>query len=242
MKTQALHSRSAAAFIVFLVSALTLASAGGESKNESVIEIQGIGDVVKLEKLEDGETRVIREGDPEITATRDGRTIRIVTKNDGSEQEIMEVLCTGSDGCDDKILVRLDSDAAEDLDILTKVISSTISYESLSGDDGASPKKHVFVFQGAGENDDASNVFSGSHQIFLSQAGGEEAGILQKLRSPLLRCPEGDATLRITEEDAEQAFFCPRHGIEMEKSNPRKSFMIQKNVIVETDKGADKNE
>jgi hypothetical protein len=38
----------------------------------------------------------------------------------------------------------------------------------------------------------------------------------------VLRCPEGDATVRVDEEEADDTFLCPKHSVPMEQVAAKK--------------------
>ena len=38
----------------------------------------------------------------------------------------------------------------------------------------------------------------------------------------MLRCPEGDATVAVEQDEAEDVFLCPKHSIPMEKAPAKK--------------------
>ena len=47
-----------------------------------------------------------------------------------------------------------------------------------------------------------------------------------------LRCPEGDTTMRVSEEDLKDGpFYCPQHDIELEKA---KGHVMVKEIRVQT--------
>jgi len=60
------------------------------------------------------------------------------------------------------------------------------------------------------------------HNVFVQRVGGESAAAQRQLHrvhmnSTMLRCPEGDATLSVTKEEAEETFLCPKHSTPLEK-------------------------
>jgi hypothetical protein len=193
------------------------------------------GESFDLAELRDGETRTFGQGAKQITAQRAGDVVTL-TRSAESGGKALEIQCTmPKDSCrimtfadePEKVMVMVEKrreciNGVGDCDATVDV-----TVDHLASGEG---KVHAIVRKV--ECDDAGNCSEiekvighpGSEAIHFVGAGAGPAADVMILRSEgleggpvLLRCPEGDATLHVTEEEAAETFLCPKHSVPLEQ-------------------------
>lgn len=193
------------------------------------------GERVDLSELADGESRTFGDGEHAITATRTGDVIAIGVGDESieclaGEDHCFVILASKDDGEEVKLLVRSGDDS--DLDHEVRVMEfSTVAGDCDMDDcdmddcgmDDCAADCEMHAVHG-----DARWVEDGGKdiRIFIDDADGE-AGMPHLIRlhseGVVLRCPEGDTTMRLRKDEAAKGpFFCPLHNLELEKVEPAK--------------------
>jgi len=195
-----------------------------------------------LSELRDGETRVFGSGPRAVTATRSGDSVSLTRASSGDDVSRIDVNCeiesdtctvltfpsepdkvmvaiekervcvNGEGDCDHAfgtvsamghVVVDIDCDGDEDCESIhtmkldemlldEKNNTFTVDVEALAGDEGE-PSRIVIRRTGVGgEGDNVGN------QV-------------------MLRCSEGDATITVEKDEAEETFLCPKHSTPMVK-------------------------
>ncbi|MFN7974955.1 MAG: hypothetical protein U0166_21820 [Acidobacteriota bacterium] len=184
------------------------------------VTVTASGDgIIDLKKLADGETKTYGDGDHKITATRHGDKIDItLPEKDGKEHKMTvdvkdgdAMVMTLEDGKDGdaqvhKVIVKKTGKGTEDVDVLSSGV--------LVGD-GALVVK-------TGDGDD--------ERVVVKKIVGDASLDLGDLDDmTILRCPEGDTTMRVDKGDENALFTCPKHGKALEKVEGGKGF---KTIVV----------
>ena len=199
---------------------------------------------LKLEDFADGESRTFGEGDHKVVVTRNGDKLSV--KIDGLDglhgKHVMiggaghDIEC-GSDDGDCNIWV------SEDGNIITLGEGGIGGHAMFFSDDGAhgdiEKEVHVVRIGEGGENTFTVDVEGeGGPHIVKMIGGGHHAahGNAMFITSgdsdkTVLRCEEGDTTMTVDSERAEEVFFCPQHKTEL-KPVVRK--VIQRKIEVKT--------
>lgn len=172
-----------------------------------------------LSELAEGEVRVFGSGDKQVTVQRAGDAVTITHEKRGQDKTHTFTCLIDRDTC--KVLTFDD-----DPEKVMIVVEKTRECRNGLGD------CDVSVEAGAIGTDDAHVVV----QKLVECDEGEECAKLLDLvveahplvhgpGSPdevVLRCPEGDATLHVDKEEAEDTFLCPKHSVPLERvSSPR---------------------
>jgi hypothetical protein len=190
-----------------LVLSLVLGAMPGE------VQIFGDGEMGKIDlaELQDGETRTFGTGEDVITATREGDTIRL--KLPRGERTID---CSVGKGHCYAFTTVGDGDGP-----------SVLMLKNIN-DDGDGERKVEVVKIVTGEDaGDAQSLLSWVHDEDVYVAGdavkvvtktGGPHGVLTMIgeNGRQLRCPEGDSTLSLDDED-DGIYYCPKHNVEMEE-------------------------
>jgi hypothetical protein len=209
-----------------LVLSLVLGAMPGE------VKIFGDGEMEKIDlaELQDGETRTFGTGEDVITATREGDIIRLTLPN--GERTID---CSVGKGNCYAFTTIEDGDGPSVL-MLRNV-----------DDDGEGERKveviKIVTGEGAGDahallnwvHDEDVHV-DGTDVKVVTRVGGPR-GVLTVIGEDgrQLRCPEGDSTLSLDDDD-DGIYYCPKHNVEMEEV---KAHTLGHRVIVIKDKDED---
>ncbi len=198
-------------------------------------------EVVELRDLADGETRTFGEGDHAVTATRDGDRVILNLHGDGGEAITIDrsidcdlstddcVVKFGSVGDEGNVFVFEMGNGDDDARIERRI---EIMTEHGAGHDvvvGAHPRVKVLRIDGDGAfgedvdidvHDIMENV-----RIELDDLGVHLGDLERSV--PLMivagdgeravRCPEGDTTMTIDEDELDGVYTCPKHGLALEK-------------------------
>jgi hypothetical protein len=190
-----------------------------------------------LSELGEGETRTFGSGEDVITATREGDVIRItLPRGEGDDARVIDCKLGGPSQCY----------------AFTSGESAGVKMVVVSGDvPGQLEKKIEIIGIGSG---DGEKVFrtADSHVIMLRNTGDGEAEVQTLIGSPgrhiellrpghdqrILRCPEGDTTMNLDEED-DLTYYCPKHDVELEEVEGHHLF---KTIEIHTDADEDADE
>jgi len=222
MLTQTIGWGLASAMITILTSVVSPA----------VVSIVGdeAAEIVDLSSLSDGETRTFGSGEHVITATRNGESIAIALPA-GEDGRVKTIDCRlgGPGGC----FAFTTGDAAG-----VKVIAvdgqggdsvrRKVEIVRIGGDEGTAFSDHeaqVLVLKGDGDVDaqwESLIDLGGAHGQVVRLHGDER----------ILRCPEGDTTMRLDEDDT-ATYSCPRHDVALEPLEVRGGGVHK--IVIRTD-------
>jgi len=207
------------------------------------------GDALDLSELADGETRVIGSGDSAVTVSRSGNLATIARPAVG-DREALDVRCDLSrDTCkvkaatDDPERVMIivqrerecvdgEGDCDEPLEIgdlggdghrimIRKVVDCADEDNCAETEEPAGAPHVLRIEALAGEASEGHVWFMGAGGDVVGSGADGEVIVLPRSDSVVLRCPEGDATLRVTKDEAAQVFLCPKHSTPLAKVEPR---------------------
>jgi hypothetical protein len=197
-------------------------------------------EVVKLSDLADGETRTFDTEKGQIVASRDGDDILLTIRKDGEEEhsfkcvanrdECMVITAKGGEPGATALVIkkRAFGDHGEEVDVDMMV---------LGGHHAMAHGKALFIGEGDGNivrlhtGHEGMNVEvkDGAHVIHIEQSG------------TVLRCPEGDTTMRVEEEDADETYYCPKHDVALVKAENQFVHEIRTVVVEEDDHDEDED-
>jgi hypothetical protein len=219
-----------------------------------------------VSELADGETRTFGEGEHEVTVSRSGDEVTIRHPNDDGAREVVCVLstdscqilhltgdperhmimikktatCEGGEGDCLQIMTEIGAIDGGEHDVMVMSVTCDPSEEDcvhsihpngagsfghhavvdVYTDDGAMVDvMKTIVVDGEGENGPRVMVFSAGDKVTL-------------------RCPEGDATITVDKDEADETFLCPKHSVPLEKTELRggaKTIKIRKVGVKEAD-------
>lgn len=206
------------------------------------------GTEFSLDSLADGETRVIGVGERAVTATRSGDQVTITRAGAGNREALDMTCTVGRDDCriitfdDDpeKVLVVVqkhlscENGVGDCAAVDVMALDGHFQGDWISkahGEGGA----HVIRIRKSVECDDDGNCEAaeeliqdgeGVHDIMIKALGDvhsiDHPGAMVFLQKDdgkvTLRCPEGDTTMRVQAEEAEDVFLCPKHSTPLEKA------------------------
>ncbi len=190
------------------------------------------GNAFDLGELLDGETRTFGEGAKQITVSRTGDAITI-RREETDEDSIMEIQCDAErDSCrvmtfDDnpeKVMIMI-SKTRECVNGVGDCDSIGIDVDTVDHfGDGA----HAIVRTvKCGDDGNCKHFDSrGSTEVIAIQDFIGEPGQNMIFHSGMidsdqvrLACPEGDSTINVSTEEANDTFLCPKHSVPMTKSD-----------------------
>lgn len=182
---------------------LMLAAAGAQAR-----------ETLNLADLKPGETRTIGEGAKQVTVSRQGDVATIQRPAADGERALSITCQLGSDSCrvvtlgdPEKLAIFVektrscvngvgDCNPLEEVDLEGLGIDSRIVVDKIVDCDGP----------GDCAEDDGG---SGGVTVLHLNSGGR-SGVL-------LRCPQGDTTMRVDSADADHTYFCPKHEVALER-------------------------
>jgi hypothetical protein len=190
------------------------------------------GEKFDLSDLADGETRTFGEGDKTITATRVGDTVTIDREGEGDERPLKIKCAVDTDTCEVMtfdgepgkvmIMVKKTRDCVPGEDDCEAIVDVTLDdFELGEGTHAIIRKIHCNDegdcekfedVHGVGEMEIHADVHHGGHGNVMIFKTDEVVG-----NQVMLRCPEGDSTVMIDKEEADETFLCPKHSVPMEK-------------------------
>lgn len=197
------------------------------------------GETVDLSDLADGESRTFGAGENTFTATRDGDKV-VLKQEGGGEDRKIELTCDL--GADDCKVITIGPEGGRFGLIIQKsggclggkdchAFVHSIDVEETDG-------KMMIIKTGdcAGSADcmkTADVYIHGDHDghalVRIEDLEEKIHGIADAFfvttsdeAGAILRCPEGDTTMQIDEEDADEVFLCPMHSVPLEKVSGEK--------------------
>ena len=220
-----------------------------------------------VSELADGESRTFGEGEHQITVSRSGDAVTIRHPNDDGAREVICTLSTDScqilhlDGDPERHMIMIkktstcEGGEGDCLEIMTEIgaihgVEHDVMVMSVKCDPDeddcvhsihphhgiASVGEHgvIDIYTGDGgmvdvmktvvvESDDGSGP-----RVMVYSSGDKVA----------LRCPEGDATITVDKDEADDTFLCPKHSVPLEKIAPKggaKTIQIRKVGVKEAD-------
>jgi hypothetical protein len=191
------------------------------------------GEVFDLSELADGEVRVFGSGDKQVTVSRAGDEAVIERAANGDVRAVETRCRLATDTC--QVLTFPD-----DPEKVMIVVRQSRRCEDRAGDcDAATHMAHVFVQRSSGcdgedECAESDDVAVRSHTIRVASGGDPaELVVIEEAGAPFvffgdtsrvtLACPEGDTTMRVDADEANDVFLCPKHSLPLEKQQ-RSSF------------------
>jgi len=205
-----------------------------------------IGDdaeVFNLADLADGETRMFGEGERQVTVTRSGDVATISRPATGDDSKLDIECRLDTDVCQ---VTTFDDDSRRVMIMVEKTrecvdgegdcdggISAFASGEAhvemlmhqavICGDDEeecATTIKHLELGDGTGQAtiiiERSGGEDTALEDVFVMSESGAGAVFVMKDDKVTLRCPEGDATLRVEPEEKQDVFLCPKHSVPLE--------------------------
>jgi len=228
-----------------LVAAIAIVGAGfalaGNARKPRVEMIDVKGEdpgstVFDLSGLADGESRVFGAGSRQLTAVREGDVVRLVAAKNGERKSLDASCKLATDRCqvithegdDSNVVVKIErrleckngvGDCA-DVDVVALGHGGPGVWveksEDCEGED--CPQREIRVVV-AGDGEAHGDV------VFV----GEDPNTVVHVRDGvLLRCPEGDATLEVEQDEAGQTYLCPKHSVPMQRAESVKSRVIMR--------------
>ena len=196
------------------------------------------GENFDLSDLRNGESRTFGEGDKQITATRMDDVVTINRDARGDEKALQIKCAVDQDTCQ---VITFDDDPEKVMIVVKKTRSCIndvgdcdatvdITLDRLGNLDGS--QVHAIVRKikcdDEGNCEETEDVVGhGGHglvEVIADFDGTDPHGNVMILESgeaafgqTTLRCPEGDSTVRVDAEEADDTFLCPKHSVPMEK-------------------------
>jgi hypothetical protein len=180
------------------------------------------GDVATITREPSGD-----ESSMEITCHLDRDTCKIMT-DDGDPEKVMIVIkkvreCVDGEG-----------DCAVDVDLMdvgvfgddahTITIRKSINCddegnctEDVSHVGGVHGEGHALIEVNAGTGPDGEVIVIGEGGNWVGAHAAGDMVFISGDDKVSLRCPEGDTTMRVDKDEAEEIFLCPKHSLPMEK-------------------------
>jgi hypothetical protein len=113
---------------------------------------------------------------------------------------VVDIDCDGDEDCESIHTMKLDEMLMDET-----TSTFTVDVEALAGDEGE-PSRIVIRRTGVGGEGDNVWVSGGPHSV--RKFHGNQV---------MLRCSEGDATITVEKDEAEETFLCPKHSTPMVK-------------------------
>lgn len=196
-----------------------------------------------LADLADGETRIIGSGVKQVSVTRNGDEATIFRAARGNESELSITCRLGSDNC--KILTY-DDDPEQVMIMIEKTREcvngvgdcddGVFGVDALDGAGSRVVIRKIHCDE-AGKCDEFEDVSSagaeGAARVLIETVDGERGGgdmvFIRRAgengfnfrfgdgKTVALRCPEGDTTMVVDKDEADDVFLCPKHSQPLEK-------------------------
>ena len=197
-------------------------------------------ETVDLSELADGETRTFGEGEHQITVTRDGDQVTIKHPGEESDRSITCELSTDSckilhiDGDPSKNVIMIkktghcEGGDEDCIDIMTELQTSVggpheVMVMTLDCDEGEDCGKQIrtkVISAHGGEASATAQVMVGhlADTMVLEGDGEGRIMVITAGDQVTLRCPEGDTTMAVARDEADETYLCPKHSLVMEKA------------------------
>jgi hypothetical protein len=194
--------------------------------------IFGSGDKQVTATRDGDEATITREpsGDEsgmEITCHLDRDTCKIMT-DDGDPEKVMIVIqkvreCVNGEG-DCEVDVDLMDVGVFGDDAQTIMIRESINCddegnctEDVSHMGGVHGEGHALIELQTGVDPDGNVIVIGEGGNWVGAHATGDMVFISGDDKVSLRCPEGDTTMRVDKDEAEEVFLCPKHSVPMEK-------------------------
>jgi len=211
------------------------------------------GETFDLSDLRDGETREFGQGDKQITVTREGDDVLIVREQAGDESAL-ELKChVADDTCQ---VVTFEDDPEKVMIVVAKTRTCVTedgdgeceaNIDVMLSDIGAmgAGGHHAIVRKikcdDDGDCEEFEDIIKGEMSVTADFATGHAGNIMVLAGPPhmdgkvMLACPEGDSTVHVDKEEAEDTFLCPKHNVPMELSEHPAHPMVRKIRVKKAD-------
>ena len=190
--------------------------------------------------LADGETRVIGMGAKQVTASRVGDEA-IISRQAAGDDPPLSITCRlSTDTCkvltfeDDpaKVMIMIEKtreclngvgDCDVDvtaLDDITDGHARIIVRKSVECDAGGTCTESRDVSESGLHGDGMVHLRSAGDLddiVVIGEGGPGHLVIFEESDKISLRCPEGDTTMRVDREEADDVFLCPKHSVPLEQ-------------------------
>ncbi len=175
------------------------------------------GEPFDLSELADGETCYFGPREREVAVARIGD--EVVMTLPGDDGETHEIRCNVvEDGC---FLLT----GGEDDDASIMIMNTRGSHGHGKGnfvffdDESLSDSKRVLIQALSAVDNEFVFGDHGLQWVSDDEDAGEHRKLFRMLAEPgtMVRCPEGDTTMRLEEDESAEGYYCPRHNVLMEK-------------------------
>jgi len=195
------------------------------------------GETFDLSDLLQGQSRAFGEGDKQVTASRDGDIVTINRVASGDEKAL-EIQChVDTDTCQ---VMTFEEDPEKVMIVVTKTrecvngigdCEATVDISldrfdigegghaiirKVKCDDTGNCEEFEDVHVGSAMIEVIADMEHGNHPNIMVMHAGEMDGKVK------LVCPEGDSTVRVDAEQADDTFLCPQHSVPMEQATEHK--------------------
>lgn len=194
------------------------------------------GESFDLAELRDGETRTFGVGEKQVTVTRAG-DVATLSRVSSDAEKSLEVKCkVGQDNCrvitfkdePEKIMVVVEK-TRECVNGIGDCEPLDIDVEKLGGNAKVRTIVRKVECDDQGNCQESSDVTSDAKIVkVLAHGDGPGDGTLAKIMmfhaddvagdQVLMVCPEGDSTLHVAKDEADDTYLCPKHNVPMEKA------------------------
>ncbi len=190
----------------------------------------GVGDK-QVTVSREGDLATIRRargaGDPEmeITCRLSSDTCKVITSEDDPSRVMLVIQKTrecenGVGDCDDELL-DLDLGGEGHAVLVRKIVEcdeegncEETADVTTHGDAHGHAMIRIEDFEGSLPED---LVFVGEDGKWVGDTGGKRVVVVGRDDRVALRCPEGDATMRVDKDEAGDVFLCPKHSVPLEQ-------------------------
>ena len=199
------------------------------------------GQEFDLAELREGETRTFGSGERQLTATRSGDVVSVRREATGDRDELSFECRVTTDSCtvttfdgDDRVIVKIEKErecinglgdcaGIEDLMIIGAhgdghhvIVDHDVVCKAEAGAEAEGCEHAVWVSRDGDEHEILIDALSGGGAPIIRFGGG--------VGKTVLRCPEGDTTMLVNAEEANDTFLCPKHSQPLElRKSPGKS-------------------
>jgi len=211
------------------------------------------GETFDLSDLRDGETRDFGEGAKQITVTREGDDVLIVREQAGDEAAL-ELKChVADDTCQvvtfeddpEKVMIVVaktrtcvsedgDGDCEANIDVMLDHIGGL-------GDAGHHAIIRKVKCDDEGNCEEFEDIIKREMSVTADFTADHAGNIMVLAGAPhmegkvMLVCPEGDSTVHVDQEEAEDTFLCPKHNVPMDVSKHPAHPMVRKIRVKQAD-------
>lgn len=190
-----------------------------------------------LSRLQDGETLVLGEGEGRITVTREGDEVLVELPGEPGEEP--RKLRWKTDG-GPHFAYRIDTDGGHAVVFDRESVAADEKQVEVlavrTSDEGLGERLTVLLDRlGLSAGQAETSEDDGETTIVVKRAKGQPlkwvtagegegvAGVVVELEDDrkVLRCPEGDTTMRV-DRDEPRTFYCPQHNVVLEEVEPER--------------------